>query len=299
MPAPRDGAAARTRQRGHIAAARHLHQHRRAGLQRGARGPQRHRRQPGGARGRVALLRVAAVLERDDARRAGPHHRTRRHQIVRPAAAHQRLRLGGARVAADQRRAAQLVRAQHRHLAGVRVRRARLGQRVVAVVPHHHQTEIGDGREHRAAGADDQPCVARAAPTASGGSAAAGPRPADSADHSRLVDVPDGGRLQHVDVALIGHDGQHAAAGVHRHRRGLGKPVGPVLAGQRLPHRARGAALAQRGRNCSPRAVARPARRCRRAWRSQRRQLRRRLCFSTLACRGGTASRSTSARVPA
>ena len=55
--------------------------------QRRPRGPQRHRRQPRGARGRVALLGVAAVVERDHPGRAGPHHRPGGHQVVGPAAA--------------------------------------------------------------------------------------------------------------------------------------------------------------------------------------------------------------------
>jgi hypothetical protein len=50
--------------------------------------------------------------------------------------------------------------AQHRDLPGVWIGRAGLGERVVAVVPHHHQPEICDGREHGAAGAEHQPRAA-------------------------------------------------------------------------------------------------------------------------------------------
>ena len=180
--------------------------------------------------------------------RRGPHHRPRRHQIVRPAAAHQRLRLGGAGVAADQRRAAQLMGAQHRHLAGVRIGRPGLGERVVAVVPHHHQAEVGDGREHRAAGADDQP-----------GAAAQHRQPAAvalcGAEPGRQGHDPRLRRRSRMAAACIastsrwsGTIDQRAAAGVRRHRGGLGEPVGPRLPRQRLPDRARGAALAQRGK---------------------------------------------------
>ena len=110
----------------------------------------------------------------------GAHHGPRGDQVVRPTAPHQRLRLGGAGIAADQRGAAQLMRPQHRHLAGVRIRRPRLGQAVVAVVPHDHQTKVGDGREHRAAGADDQPRAA-AQHRQPAAVPRAGPSPADSA----------------------------------------------------------------------------------------------------------------------
>ena len=205
-------------------------------------------------RGRVAFLRVAAVIEGGHPRRPGTHHGPGRHQVVRPPAAHQRLRLGGAGIAADQRRAAQLVRAQHRHLAGMRIRRPRLGEAVIAVVPHHHQTQIGDGGEHRAAGPDDQPRAA-----AQHGQPSAVPlcraQPGRQRHHPRLVDVANAGVAKRIHVALVGHDGQHAATGVHRHRRGLGEPVGPPLPRQRLPHRAGRAPVAQGGQKLFAAAV--------------------------------------------
>ena len=156
VPAPGDGPAFAARQRGHVAPSWHLDEHWALRLERGPRRVQRHRRQPGGVGGRVAFLREATVVDRDDARRARPHHRPGRHQVVRPLGAHQRLPLCGTRVTTDQCGAAHLVCPQHRHLARMRVRGTWLGEAVVAVVPHHHQTEVGDRCEHRTPGADHQ-----------------------------------------------------------------------------------------------------------------------------------------------
>ena len=51
--------------------------------------------------------------------------------------------------------------AQQQHLAGVRVRRPRLGVQVVAVVPDRHQPEVVDRRERGGAGADHDPAAPR------------------------------------------------------------------------------------------------------------------------------------------
>ena len=180
MPAAGYRAAAPAGQRRDVTPPRHLHQHRRPGLQRRAGGAQRDRRQARGAGRRIARLGVSTVIERDHPWAAGAHHRTCGDDVVRPSAAHQRVRFGGTGVTADQRRAPHLMGAQHRHLPGVRIRRPRLGQRVVAVVPHHDQPQIAHRREHRAAGADHQPCAAaqcgQPAPVARGR-----PNPADNA----------------------------------------------------------------------------------------------------------------------
>ena len=89
------------------------------------------------------------------ARRAGSARRrsrtvTRRAHLARSAAiargpsrcASRYSRLDGAREAADQRGGALALGAQQQHLAGVRVRRARLGVQVVAVVPDDDQPEV-------------------------------------------------------------------------------------------------------------------------------------------------------------
>ena len=114
------------------------------------------------------------------ARRAGPHHRPGRHQIMRPAAADQRLRLprcarsrrSGPRTAIGGRAAS-----RPRGRAG---RGPRFRQRVVAVVPRRSPGPAGRPGENRAAGADHHP-RGRAARTASAGSGPTGPSPADSA----------------------------------------------------------------------------------------------------------------------
>ena len=85
VPAAGDGAAAAAGQRGHVSPARHLDENGMPGVERRPRGLQGHRRQPGAVCGRVALLGVFAVLQRDHPRRPGPHHRPGRHQVVRPA----------------------------------------------------------------------------------------------------------------------------------------------------------------------------------------------------------------------
>ena len=53
---------------------------------------------------------------------------------------------------------------QGQHLADVRVRRPRLGVQVVAVVPDHHQAEVGHRGERRGPGAHAPPAPCRAAP---------------------------------------------------------------------------------------------------------------------------------------
>ncbi len=66
--------------------------------------------------------------------------------------------------------------------------------------------------------------------------------------------------MEYVHVALVGHDGQHTAPGADRGGGGLGQPVGPPLARQRLPHRAGGAAVPKRGEKLFTPAVFGPRR---------------------------------------
>ena len=259
VPAAGDRPAASARQRRDVAPPRHLHQDRRLGLQRAAGGTQCDRWQPRGARRRVAFVGVTAVVEGHHPRGPLAHHRPRRNHVVRPAAAHQRLRLGGSGVSPDQCGATHLVGTQHRHLACVRIRGPRLGQRVVAVVPQHDQTEIAHRREHRAASADHQPRAApqrsQPAPVARGRTQARRQR-----DHAGLVEQHRRGAQQRLHVALIRNDRQHGATGAHGLGSGLGKPVGPHLAGQRLPHRAGSARLGECGQELTAAAVQLPIR---------------------------------------
>ncbi len=247
MPAAGDCAATVACQRGHVTAAGHLNEYGQTSLQCCAAPP---RSAIEGSRAvRAAASRSCANPLSSSATTRGARVRTSCRVATRSCAqptAHQRLRLSGTRITSDQRRTAQLMGAQHRHLPGVRVGRTRLGERVVAVVPHHHQPEIRHGREHRAAGPDDD-----------AGSAAQHRQPPPVAlrwaktrrqrHHMRFVDKPDRSGVHRVDVALIGHDDQRTAAGVRRHRGKLrrdGRPSAPRAApatprGQHAPRAAR------------------------------------------------------------
>ena len=204
--------------------------------------------------------------------------------------------------AADQRGGALALGAQQQHLAGVRVRRPGLGVQVVAVVPDRHQAEVVDRREGGGAGADDDPpraardgeevAVARAPGPASAVSATWWPSPS-TAVRARV----DAGRRP---CASGTQSSAPRPAGVRR-GSGVGEqraasrcraaptrpPAGtppPASAAQEGARRGRGRRQASRGR-----VGVDAGRRRRRASGS----------FSVVACRGGTASRSTSARVPA
>ncbi len=114
-------------------------------------------------------------------------------------------------------------------------------------------------REHRTAGADHQPGLPaqhrQPAPVPR-----RRPQSGGQCHHRRLVDQGGRGLQQHVDVALVGNDRQHAVTAAHRGGGRLGQPVAPPLAGQRLPHRPRRAAIAQCLEELLTAGVARPAR---------------------------------------
>ena len=80
-----------------------------------------------------------------------------RGELVRPAGGQQLLGLDAAGEAADQSRGALDLGPRQQHLAGMGVRRARLGVEVVAVVPDRHQPEVVHRREGRRTGADHDP----------------------------------------------------------------------------------------------------------------------------------------------
>ena len=71
--------------------------------------------------------------------------------------------------------------------------------------------------------------------------------------------------IQRVDIALIGHHSQHAAAPGQGRRSGFGHPVGPAFPWQRLPHGPDRATFAQCGQEPLAATVFRPASRIR--WR--------------------------------
>ncbi len=240
-----------------VAAERDLEQH---GSVRGQRGPRRGkggRRQPRVVRGATGTRRVL-VAAGPDQRRPRPHRRPRGDDLLRPAGVQQQLRLGGPGEATDQQRARPAGGPQHQHVPGVRVRRARLVQQVVAVVEDGDQTEVGDRGEHRAPGAGHHPDVAaqrgQEAPVPLRRSQLGGQR--DEAAGRR-----GGGqrRFEPAQVTRVRHDEQRAPARPRGRRGGHGEQGGPVLARQRLPHRPRRAPARDRGEERRPGRVVRPA----------------------------------------
>ncbi len=139
----------------------------------------------------------------------------------------------------------------------MRVRSPRLGQRVVTVVPHHHQPEIVHRRENRAARADHQPRAPpqrrQPAPVARGRTQTRRQR-----NHRGLVEQRRRRPPHGVDVALVRNDHQRRATGLHGLGGRFGETIGPRLPGQRLPHRPRRAAFGQRRQELSAAAVGVP-----------------------------------------
>ena len=110
--------------------------------------------------------------------------------------------------------------------------------------------------------------------------------------------------IDQVEIPDVGHDDQRAAAGRRGRARGPGDRLRPVRAGQRRPGRPGGrrrasAARKRTGRGAGPGSRRGRGRRLRarlapRSWRG----LAAAACVFGAACRGGIASRSTSAIVP-
>ena len=114
------------------------------------------------------------------------------------------------------------------HLADVRVRRPRLVEQVVAVVPPGDQAEVAHGREGGGAGADDDVDMA-AQRLEEGGVPGLGalvggqPRVPARAEHVGER------RLHPPDVAVVGHDEDASATRGGRRPRRLGEQRRPVL----------------------------------------------------------------------
>ena len=190
------------------------------------------------------------------------------------------------------------------HVADVRVGRARLVEQVVAVVPPRHQAEVAHRREGCGPGADDDRHVA-AQDLEPGGVARLRPL---VGGEPHVATGPEGrgeGGVDPGDVAVVGHD-EHAAPTAGEGRRGCrGQGRRPVLlgcgGGQRQPRRCGRVARGEPRQVGRPRGIPAPgAARGRSATgsgsgvgASSAR------AFSAAAWRGGTASRSTSPRVPA
>ncbi len=181
---------------------------------------------------------MVAVRERGDHRCPRPHDVARRHEVVRPPGVDEGLRLRRPGVTRDHHGASGGMGPQQRDLPRMRVRRPWLRQAAVAVVPHHDEADVRRRGEDRGAGPHDDP---RSAPQ--GGEPAAVPRcrtePGRESHDMICADHAFARREQSVEIALIGHHEDHAAA-----RRGddtgqLGQPRRPVLTGKGLPRGAR------------------------------------------------------------
>ena len=171
-------------------------------------------------------------------RRIGPV----RCQLPQPPAADQLFDLRGPGVPGEEHGGARRGRPQGEHRAGVRVRRAWLGEQIVAVVVQTHQSEIRQRGEGAGPIADHHPDVAAQRPQES---AVAGRRSRfGGQDHEagRPEDRPTG-PFEPVEVVLIGYDQHGPPAGVRRRARRQGQTPGPVPARvvtrNQLPVRAR------------------------------------------------------------
>ncbi|BDH57988.1 hypothetical protein MTP03_29270 [Tsukamurella sp. PLM1] len=148
----------------------------------------------------------------------------------------------------------------------MRIRRARLDQRLVAVVPQRDESQVRQGRERGAARADHDPRAAEAReqppPVPCRG-------PQSRGEH-RWGEVR-AGRREAVQVRLVRHDEQHRAAGRDDGGGELGESGRPVLTRQRLPGGA-GRAPRDRGRRelGAVRVLTQRVRRCLRARRFRR-----------------------------
>ena len=117
------------------------------------------------------------------------------------------------------------------HLAGVRVRRPRLGVQVVAVVPDHHQPEVGDRREHRRPGADHHRHLAAAGGEERAGTARPARAPRDSATCRPGPSTAVERGVEPVEVAGVGHDRRRRPAG----RATVAAAASAIRAGQSSP----------------------------------------------------------------
>ncbi len=149
-------------------------------------------------------------------------------------------------------------RAEHQDVAGVRVRRPRLGVQVVAVVPDGEQPRVGDRRVSRCPRPDhraDAPSPHREpAPVPLGRAQVGAQRHVPSGSHGRQQR-----RVDPREVPGVRQHDHRAAPGRQCHAHGVGQPRRPVLPRQRRPHGPRRAALGHRGEERRARPVLPPA----------------------------------------
>lgn len=256
--AARRRAAGVARQGRGVAGPRGLHQHG-ARLQPGAERVVGGPRDPGADRAVLTRHRLDADPASELLARHG--------QLVDPAGSDQLLHLGGAGHPGEQDGRRLLRGAGEQHVAGVGVGGARLGVEVIAVVPHHDQAEVVDGREGRGAGADDHAAGTsrdrEELAVAHGRSHVGG--------EAHVVARPELGLQRGTDprhVAGVGHADQRALPAGVRRRDDLGQHGGPVVRRRGRPRRAgrlpRGQAAQEGVGVLDPRPPGRPGRRDRR-----------------------------------
>ena len=230
-------AAVVARQPGRVADSRRLHQHRPGATpSRSSRSASRGSREwAAGSRPVAARRRRRPTRSRTVARGAW----TSLAQPVRTRYSASTLRAWAASTAAQP----VWLGAQEQHLAGVGVRRPRLVEEVVAVVPDRHQAEVVHRREGGGAGADDH-AHGPASYGQEGGVALGRARVGAEHDVAALAQAVGQGGVEPGHVAVVGSADQRAAPAGDGRDDGLGEQVGPVVAGQHRPHRPRRAALA-------------------------------------------------------
>jgi hypothetical protein len=252
-PASRRGVTVHTGHRRNVAVAGNLDQDRGAGGQRvTGRAPGQTRQAR--ARGGGVTLPIDVVPGWGDGRRPAPDGVAGRRERLCPSRLDQQLRLTAARGRRDQRARLGELRPGQEHLQRVRVRRPGFGVQVVTVVPDHHQPEVGHRRERRRAGADHTAGLPPARPQES-------PVPLGRTESRLQSDVmlpAEYGRhrrVQQLQVATVGHDGDDAASTVDSRSGGVGDAGRPVLAREHREYRPCGPTLAQRGKEVRPVAV--------------------------------------------
>ena len=135
-----------------IAAPRDLHEHR-PRLQRSPSGLPGDVRKPRAHR--TGITRELDVGPRcQDARATTPKLRPRKDDLTGPAGTHERGSLDRAGRGSQDDGRARSCGTHGQHVTGVPVRRVRISEGIVTVVPEHHEAQVSHGREHSGSGPD-------------------------------------------------------------------------------------------------------------------------------------------------